>query len=99
MEEKTMVNSKVTEQELEEIKAKLRSANWPDPVEQRYRDKIDSPLTAIRAMCVVCMCGQLKEVNKCTVLNCPLYPFRTGKNPFHGRKQHGEEKIKKQKNA
>lgn len=52
---------------------------------QRYRDKVRNPMTAIRAKCVECCNGSLKEVTECTVTACALYPFRKGKNPF--RKQ------------
>lgn len=51
----------------------------------RYKRKIKSPKTAIRAKCVECSGGSLKEVQECRVLKCALYPFRMGKNPFHGR--------------
>ena len=51
-----------------------------------------SPIKAIRARCVDCCGGVVGEVRKCTALRCPLWPFRIGKNPFHGkaRGQHGE---------
>ena len=32
---------------------------------------------AIRAKCIDC--GQVYEVSKCTVTNCPLWSFRMGK--------------------
>lgn len=40
-----------------------------------------TPIKAIRAKCVDCSCGQLKEVRECPVTNCPLYPYRMGKRP------------------
>lgn len=51
----------------------------------RYMKKIKSPKTAIRAKCVECSGGSLKEVQECRVTKCALYPFRMGKNPYHGR--------------
>ena len=40
-----------------------------------------TPLKAIRAKCLDCMCDQPKEVRLCPSTDCPLYPFRMGKNP------------------
>ena len=34
---------------------------------------------AIRAYCIGCMCGQRVEVRRCPITDCPLYPFRMGK--------------------
>ena len=45
-----------------------------------------SPLKAIRAWCLECSCGVRAEVRNCTMLDCPLYPFRMGKNPNRKRK-------------
>jgi len=45
----------------------------------------ESPLKAIRAKCVDCSGGSDAEARKCVVAGCPLWPFRTGANPFHGR--------------
>ncbi|MBU0478762.1 hypothetical protein KKC91_09385 [bacterium] len=40
-----------------------------------------TPIKAIRKKCLDCMCNQSKEVKLCTSPNCPLYPYRLGKNP------------------
>jgi hypothetical protein len=40
-----------------------------------------TPLSAIRAFCLECVCWSRGEVKKCTDPLCPLYPFRSGKNP------------------
>jgi len=50
---------------------------------------ITSPIKAIRAKCIDCMCGQVLEVKLCTCIDCALYPFRMGKNPY--RKPMSEE--------
>lgn len=34
---------------------------------------------AIRAKCLDCCAGQLKEVRRCVCIKCPLYPFRMGR--------------------
>lgn len=49
----------------------------------RYMKKIKNPKTAIRAKCVECSGGSLKEVQECKVPSCALHPFRMGENPFH----------------
>lgn len=53
-------------------------------MEEFYRNRIRSPLTGIRAFCVLCMGGP-KAANKCTSVTCPLWAFRTGKNSFYGK--------------
>jgi hypothetical protein len=44
-----------------------------------------SPLKAIRAKCIDCSNYDRTEVRKCIAANCPLWPFRMGKNPFDSR--------------
>lgn len=36
---------------------------------------------AIRAKCIQCCCGQLKEVKNCNATECALYHFRLGHAP------------------
>ena len=40
-----------------------------------------TPLKAIRAKCLDCMCGQYTEVKLCPSEGCPLYNFKMGRNP------------------
>lgn len=40
-----------------------------------------TPMKAIRAKCLDCSCGSSEEVKICPVLDCPLYPYRSGHNP------------------
>ena len=40
-----------------------------------------TPVKAIRAKCLDCCCGQRNEVELCPCADCPLYPYRFGKNP------------------
>ena len=44
-----------------------------------------SPVKAIREKCIDCSGGSHKEVKLCPATQCPIYPFRMGKNPFHSR--------------
>ena len=43
--------------------------------------KILTPVKAIRAKCLDCMCGSAQEVRLCPVTDCSLYPYRLGHNP------------------
>jgi len=40
-----------------------------------------TPMRAIRAKCMDCSNGSTNEVTLCPVLDCPLYVYRSGKNP------------------
>ena len=40
-----------------------------------------TPLQAIRIKCLDCCCQVKSQVKHCPLDNCPLYPFRLGKNP------------------
>ena len=42
----------------------------------------ESPIRAIRAKCIDCSGGVATEARKCVAIGCPLWPFRTGDNPF-----------------
>ena len=54
-------------------------------------DEIKNPVKAIRAFCLGCSGDAPSEVKNCTVYNCPLYPFRFGKNPYRKRREMTEE--------
>ena len=57
---------------------------------------INTPIKTIRKKCLDCASGQYKQVRCCTVLSCPLYPYRMGKRPddatLESLKQYYEEK-------
>ncbi len=45
-------------------------------------DKLyDTPLKAIRKKCLNCSYWSPKEVRECTVIKCPIYPYRFGRRP------------------
>jgi len=52
-----------------------------------------SPLRAIRAKCLDCVCYSASEVSKCPIPDCPLYKFRGGRNTT-GKKRVMSEKQK-----
>ncbi len=54
-----------------------------------------TPIKAIRAKCLDCCCGKATEVNLCPAKDCPLHPFRFGKNPNQkGRVLSAEQRAK-----
>lgn len=61
-------------------------------------EEITSPLKAIKAFCKECI-PEGDRVKECTAsldskYPCPLYPFRTGHNPYRkGREYTDEEKV------
>lgn len=40
-----------------------------------------TPIKAIRAKCIDCSCGSLREVRECNMKDCTLWPYRMGKRP------------------
>ena len=43
-----------------------------------------TPMKAIRAKCLDCCAGQVAEVRRCELENCPLFRYRFGKRPKEG---------------
>lgn len=74
--------------ELEEIV--LLSAE--NATERKYLGRVRSPLTVIRAYCVRCVDG-VANVRNCSTVNCPLWPFRMGNNPFYGTSQDADAEV------
>ena len=62
-------------------------------------------LKVIREKCLDCCAGQHCEVRKCHIKECPLWPYRMGKNPYHSRlmtndqKQNATNNLTKQKES
>ena len=46
----------------------------------------DTPIRAIRKNCLDCSNNQFKDVKLCTVISCPLYPYRMGTRPSNETK-------------
>lgn len=55
-------------------------------------EKITSPIKAIKEKCLDCCCDQREEVKLCPAKDCPLWPFRLGKNPYRTRNMTDEQK-------
>ena len=60
---------------------------------------ITNPVKVIRAKCLDCCYDQPKEVELCQSPDCPLYPFRFGKNPYRAKRELSEEQKAKQSEA
>lgn len=46
------------------------------------KEKVLTPIKAIRAKCLDCCCGSYQEVRLCTCeKTCALYPYRLGHRP------------------
>ena len=54
-----------------------------------------TPMKAIRMKCLDCCMDQVKEVRLCSAKDCPLHPFRLGKNPYRAKREYTEEERKK----
>jgi hypothetical protein len=48
--------------------------------------RAQNPLSAIRDKCLDCCSGNAAEVRKC-VVDCALWPFRMGMNPFRKKRE------------
>ena len=70
----------------------INSINTKEEFNQEVKENTNV-LRAIRLKCYDCSCYQSNEVRDCSVTNCPLYPFRLGKNPFR-KKELSDEKRK-----
>ena len=49
---------------------------------------------AIMLKCLDCSNYETSEVKNCLIVNCPLHPFRTGKNPFRKNNITDEQREK-----
>jgi hypothetical protein len=56
-----------------------------DFLSQKFRAQ--NPLNAIREKCLDCCCANAAEVRKCVAVDCALWPFRLGSNPFRKRRE------------
>ena len=52
---------------------------------------LQNPVKAIRAKCLDCCCDQTEEVKNCPMDDCPLHPFRFGKNPYRTKRELTDE--------
>lgn len=56
---------------------------------------ITNPIKAIRAKCLDCSNGSPNEVTLCPCKQCPLWPFRSGKNPYRTKRELSDEEKQK----
>ena len=77
------------EEEMEEM-------DMEEGFEELTAEEIKSPVKAIRAFCIDCMGGSIREVKMCNSKICPLHAFRMGKNPYRKRELSPEHLAKLQ---
>jgi len=70
---------------IKDMKHALRYPVEGSEVPPKYLERINGPTNAIRAKCSWCMGGNMSLVSGCATVNCPLWPFRMGTNPFYAR--------------
>jgi hypothetical protein len=51
---------------------------------------------AIRAKCIDCSGGNAAEARRCAMLDCPLWPFRMGTDPFREPKSEEQRQLASQ---
>lgn len=51
-------------------------------------------MRAVRLKCLDCCCGDAKTVRECPIPDCPLYEFRSGRDPTASRVSKGRGKKK-----
>ena len=61
-------------------------------MEEKNEIEVMSPIKAIRAKCMDCCYDQREEVKLCPAKDCPLWPFRMGKNPNRSRNMTDEQR-------
>lgn len=51
-------------------------------------DKVETnPVKVLRLKCLDCCCGSAKEVALCPAEDCPLWPWRFGRNPYRKKRE------------
>lgn len=70
----------------DDLIALLRTPDNASSVDTTYRNRICGKATAVRAFCVFCVGGQPKKVRTCANIDCALWAFRMGNNPFRRKK-------------
>jgi hypothetical protein len=61
--------------------------------EIRLLELQESPAKAIRSKCIDCSGGNAAEARKCVAVNCALWPFRMGSNPFHASSMSSKREL------
>jgi hypothetical protein len=68
-----------------ELIGRIPSELPPEIIFQKFRAQ--NPLKALREKCLDCCCANAAEVRKCVAIDCPLWPFRMGANPFRKKRE------------
>ena len=54
-----------------------------------------TPIKSIRAKCIDCCCGDLREVRECLIKDCPLWPYRMGRRPKDDEKSEDAGQLRR----
>ncbi len=54
-----------------------------------------TPIKSIRAKCIDCCCGDLREVRECLIKDCPLWPYRMGRRPKDDEKAEDADQLRR----
>lgn len=52
-----------------------------------------NPVDVIRQKCVDCCGGLRAEADACNITDCPLHPWRFGKNPYRKKRESPKKKT------
>ena len=72
---------------------KISTINTTEEFNQEVRENTNV-LRAVHLKCYDCSAYNTLEIKECPVKECPLYPFRQGKNPFRKRELTDEQRQK-----
>lgn len=74
----------------------MRKINTINTTEEFNQEVLENKnvLRAIHLKCYDCSAYNINEIKECPVKECPLYPFRQGKNPFRKRELTDEQRQK-----
>ena len=70
---------------IEHLKYAQQHPSMEFPENGEMSARVKNPVSGIRAFCMICQGGSAPGVRYCTAIQCALFPFRMGKNPFYGR--------------
>jgi hypothetical protein len=59
---------------------------------RKYKERVNSPISAIRSHCVECCGGAVRSIESCPATDCSLWPLRMGVNVFDARHKRAKDK-------
>lgn len=95
--EDDIIEMEETEDSPDELQEGETEVEAAERIVAKYKSRAKTPSKAIRAFCIECVGGLVREVTRCTARTCTLFPFRHGHNPFHGRAGRPNPSAKRKK--